>query len=556
MTPSPQPEDRTRLKRSMSPDEGEIVDDPKRHRSHQSPPTGPRNHHPHHHGDHRRHKVVYEGGGRGREWNGYSKTEHHGRGYRGQHGRGYEEVRQPSWRGDYTDVSKRYSSQQYSSGRPKESSTTASPLRSSRSRSPERPHAPAYASPSEQTRQSSLERSATPEKKQVTTLSGEYIPQSSTLMDSTSDEPVLENATVDEEALIAERRRRREAILAKYQSHASPAISNLKLESAEASPAPRSPSTKPDSHPVSRDTTPEFVEDDGKTFEFTDTERKVAEGEGPSAADYDPTDDMKLDNEKRNKRQSLGGFNAVDYDETKEAEKDILLPQETHSLPAEQATVSESQDKHDDEDDMFATPLSPRSRPVKETAKTQPVIEARKLDASLLDTWDDLEGYYVIIMGELLNGRYVVQANLGKGMFASVVRCVDKSTPGKSVAIKILRNNEVIRKAGQKELGILEKIKEADPDDRKHVIRLEGWFEHKGHLCLVFELLDLNLRDVLKRFGRDVGINLKAVRAYAQQMFVALSLLRKCNLIHADLKPDNILVYTSSPSYAHHANSR
>lgn len=52
----------------------------------------------------------------------------------------------------------------------------------------------------------------------------------------------------------------------------------------------------------------------------------------------------------------------------------------------------------------------------------------------------------------------------------------------------------------------------------------------------------INLREVLKKFGRDVGINLKAVRAYAQQIFLGLSLLRKCNLLHADVKPDNILV--------------
>ena len=55
----------------------------------------------------------------------------------------------------------------------------------------------------------------------------------------------------------------------------------------------------------------------------------------------------------------------------------------------------------------------------------------------------------------------------------------------------------------------------------------------------------INLREVLKKFGRDVGINLKAVRAYAQQMFLGLSLLRKCNILHADLKPDNVLVNES-----------
>ncbi len=61
-------------------------------------------------------------------------------------------------------------------------------------------------------------------------------------------------------------------------------------------------------------------------------------------------------------------------------------------------------------------------------------------------------------------------------------------------------------------------------------------------------LVSINLREVLKKFGRDIGINLKAVRAYAQQMFLGLSLLRKCNILHADLKPDNVLVKSPSKS--------
>ena len=44
-------------------------------------------------------------------------------------------------------------------------------------------------------------------------------------------------------------------------------------------------------------------------------------------------------------------------------------------------------------------------------------------------------------------------------------------------------------KAGQKEAQILHKLKQADPEDRKHVVRLERTFEHRGHLCLVFESL-------------------------------------------------------------------
>lgn len=52
----------------------------------------------------------------------------------------------------------------------------------------------------------------------------------------------------------------------------------------------------------------------------------------------------------------------------------------------------------------------------------------------------------------------------------------------------------------------------------------------------------MNLRDVVKRFGKDIGLNLRAVRAYAHQIFLALSLMKKCNIIHSDIKPDNILV--------------
>lgn len=52
----------------------------------------------------------------------------------------------------------------------------------------------------------------------------------------------------------------------------------------------------------------------------------------------------------------------------------------------------------------------------------------------------------------------------------------------------------------------------------------------------------MNLRDVIKRFGKDVGLNIRAVRAYTSQLFLALSLLRKSSIMHADIKPDNILV--------------
>ena len=52
----------------------------------------------------------------------------------------------------------------------------------------------------------------------------------------------------------------------------------------------------------------------------------------------------------------------------------------------------------------------------------------------------------------------------------------------------------------------------------------------------------MNAREVLKRYGKNVGLHIKAVRSYTQQLLLALKLMKRCGVLHADIKPDNILV--------------
>ncbi|XP_042482834.1 serine/threonine-protein kinase prpf4B-like isoform X2 [Macadamia integrifolia] len=165
--------------------------------------------------------------------------------------------------------------------------------------------------------------------------------------------------------------------------------------------------------------------------------------------------------------------------------------------------------------------------------------------SGLHDNWDDAEGYYSYRFGEILDGRYEVTAAHGKGVFSTVVRAKDlKSGKGdpEEVAIKIIRNNDTMYKAGLEELIILKKLAGADPENRRHCVRFFSSFKYRNHLCLVFESLHMNLREVLKKFGRNIGLNLGAVREYAKQLFIALKHLRNCGVLHCDIKPDNMLV--------------
>uniref|UniRef100_A0A093VUJ9 Serine/threonine-protein kinase prp4 n=1 Tax=Talaromyces marneffei PM1 TaxID=1077442 RepID=A0A093VUJ9_TALMA len=366
----------------------------------------------------------------------------------------------------------------------------------------------------------------------------ESITEASAGLNGSSSDVTVETPEeiLDEAARLEARRKRREAIKAKYRGQDALRIQALHQGAdQELTPVtPMSTIESPKSPALEVSSESDFtVAKDEDLANGTQPMEGVGKDEA-SAADYDPTQDMREERQRHDQQFGEKDMPSAAYDETKTTKQDVLIPEPQPKAPAKDPYDMFAED---DDDDMFAP--EPEEQPEHTSAKAVP--KAKELDMNMLDNWDDPEGYYNVRLGELINGRYHIHQNLGKGMFSSVVRATDSKTD-KYVAIKIIRNNDTMRKAGLKEIQILEQLLDADPDDKKHVIRFERSFDHKGHLCMVFENLSMNLREVLKKFGRDVGLNLRAIRAYAQQMFLGLSLLRKCNILHADLKPDNLLV--------------
>lgn len=56
-----------------------------------------------------------------------------------------------------------------------------------------------------------------------------------------------------------------------------------------------------------------------------------------------------------------------------------------------------------------------------------------------------------------------------------------------------------------------------DPNDTKNIVRLLDCFEFKNHLCLVFELLSINLYELLKQ-NQFRGLPLPLIRHFIKQI--------------------------------------
>ncbi|XP_001370335.1 dual specificity protein kinase CLK1 isoform X1 [Monodelphis domestica] len=157
---------------------------------------------------------------------------------------------------------------------------------------------------------------------------------------------------------------------------------------------------------------------------------------------------------------------------------------------------------------------------------------------------DDEEGHLICQSGDVLSARYEIVDTLGEGAFGKVVECIDHKAGGKRVAVKIVKNVDRYSEAAHSEIQVLEHINSTDPNSTFRCVQMLEWFEHLGHVCIVFELLGLSTYDFIKEnsflpFGMD------HIRKMAYQICKSVNFLHSNKLTHTDLKPENILFVQS-----------
>ena len=129
---------------------------------------------------------------------------------------------------------------------------------------------------------------------------------------------------------------------------------------------------------------------------------------------------------------------------------------------------------------------------------------------------------------------------LGKGTFGQVLKCANISDRSQTVAIKIVKNKPAYFQQGLVEVRILQVLNKSFD---LRVVKMLDYFVFRKHLCIVFELLSVNLYDVIKH-NNFRGLPYSMVRSIVDQLTRQLVCLKMCNVIHCDLKPENILLTT------------
>ena len=126
--------------------------------------------------------------------------------------------------------------------------------------------------------------------------------------------------------------------------------------------------------------------------------------------------------------------------------------------------------------------------------------------------------------------RLEILGHLGKGTFGQVLKV--RTAEGAVFALKVIRNRSAFRRQAETEVELLRRLrlpsasakdidsKDTKADARRLVVQLHEHFSFRGHLCLIFEPLGVNLLQLLQQ-NQCKGLSCSLIRYFSKQLLQA-----------------------------------
>ncbi|KAF2963129.1 hypothetical protein GQX73_g10441 [Xylaria multiplex] len=147
------------------------------------------------------------------------------------------------------------------------------------------------------------------------------------------------------------------------------------------------------------------------------------------------------------------------------------------------------------------------------------------------------------LRGNTFLKNYTILQRIGKGHFAEVFLCVEKST-GQRYAVKVFTMAEGVEDRSKAE-GLQQEVALLLGISHPNIVNLKDSFNEKNTFYLVLDLAPEG--ELFNLIVKQQKLTESETRTIFMQLFQAVKYLHECNIIHRDIKPENIMLFDKDP---------